>query len=147
MRAGDLYTRRNIQTVWWAAEDVERSIVAFAAAAQQLQAQLSRAQSTGKTSLQAFRQARAMRLAITSCLASYAARAGSDAQLWVPAVALLTVVHMSSCLPLVFGQEERELREELAAKEALLQACTERLADWQARCERLAAEHRAASAL
>lgn len=47
----------------------------------------------------------------------------------------------------VCGQEERQLREELAAKEALLQACTERLADWQARCERLAAKHRGASAL
>ncbi|KAK9842242.1 hypothetical protein WJX81_002225 [Elliptochloris bilobata] len=80
-------------------EDVERSVQAYATAAQQLQALLSRAHSTGKTPLQAAKQ------------------------------------------------EERELREELAAKEELLQTCAVRLTEWQARCECLAAEHRAAAAL
>ncbi len=49
--------------------------------------------------------------------------------------------------PPLRAQEERELREELAAKEALLRACADRLADWQARCARVAAELRAAAAL
>ena len=83
--------------------------------------------------------------ALLSCAAG-AGRTGGNAKTAV-ARAFATIITSQHKVSTACGQEERELREELAAKEALLQACTERLADWQARCERLAAEHRGASAL
>jgi len=104
---------------------VQRSIQDFAAAAQALQALLLQARAAGGSPLLASRQ-------VILCS---------------EALVMRCTLRCSAADTPLRAQEERELREELAAKEALLRACAERLADWQARCARVAAELRAAAAL